>query len=118
MNLFAPYQIMAELNKENENLLQNANLKTPIKRIHVICGWWWGLWIASRISGYGGRLSENPELLTTGMIMDMVNSVLTIGAGVLAVYVIKNYHEMEVELKNLEDVSQVNPDHPELLDSM
>lgn len=116
-NWFGPYQIATDLFVKTEKLLTDNDLIESKPKQHSIRGWWWGLWITGNIIGNIDG-DSTIEMIRLSTLASIISSVLTIAAGILAIQLIKNYHEMEVKLKNLEDVSQSNPANEELLDTL
>lgn len=108
-NLFGPYQIATDLFYESEKLLVENGLMEKQPKFHQIKGWWWGLWIASgvfeRISSY---IEEGPAEYTISMSFGLISLVMSIGAGILAIQMIKNYTQMEELLKKIDLDDQVS----------
>ncbi len=103
-----------------KKLLVENGLMERQPKFHQVKGWWWGLWIASgvieRISSY---TNESADLGVT-MMLGIISLGLSIGAGILAIQMIKNYSQMEVLLGKVELKDQVSVPHitnDDLLDS-
>jgi len=116
LNWFRPYQIATDLYTNTENLLIANKLSESNPKIHSIKGWWWGLWVSGNIIGnISAQSTEAMVMFSAGTAI--LSSLLFIGAGVLCLKVIDNYHTMEVRLKNIENVSQTDPNNSDLLDN-
>lgn len=101
-NLWGPYQIATDLFSKSEALLVEHNLMEPKPNFHSVKNWWWGIWIAAGVlNRISSRLDDSLELLFIGSIIGIVGSILAIGAGLLAIRMIKNYSQMEKLLKEI-----------------
>lgn len=101
-NLFGPYQIATDMFTKSEKLLVENKLMDPKPRLHSIAGWWWGLWVTQNILGnISTRLEETIEFIIIGNFISIIGSLITIGAGYLAIQMIKNYSQMEDLLRQI-----------------
>lgn len=118
---FGPYQIATDLFTKSESVLVENNLMERKPGLHKIAGWWWGLWIAQNILGnISSRMDTTLEIATLGSILDIIGSFMTLGAGYLAIQMIKNYMPMEELLKRVQDSNgstTISITNDDLLDS-
>ncbi|MDX2361187.1 MAG: DUF4328 domain-containing protein [Crocinitomicaceae bacterium] len=103
-NLFGPYNIATDLHTYTETMLLDKGLIEPDPKRIQIKNAWWALWIIGSILGnIGSRMDD--KMVNEGAVIAIIASVITIGAGLLAIKMIKNYSQMEELLPQLEDVS-------------
>lgn len=110
MNWFAPFKIMNDLYRNTSGILLEKEDVEVDRKSHRIKNFWWALWISSSIIGNLGyqveRKAETIDALTVSAYMDILSSILSIGAAYCAVQVTKKYAEMEKRLVELENFSQ------------
>jgi hypothetical protein len=111
-NFWGPYQIATDLFKETELILVNNNLAEANPARHQIKNWWWGLWIASILLGRVEAYGEN-----TSMSMALLTTAISVASAVLAILMIKSYHEMEILLPKISAVTSDAITDDDLLDS-
>lgn len=122
-NLFGPYQIATDLFRNSESLLVRKGFANAQPKLHVVAGWWWGLWVSRAILVTISRqVNKNFDLLTAGAVVDVLVSLCAIGAAYFAMEMIKIYAEMERYLVLVsdeveDDVYQGNYSDDDLLDS-
>ncbi|GAB5418811.1 MAG: hypothetical protein Crog4KO_02080 [Crocinitomicaceae bacterium] len=116
-SLFGPYQIATDLYTKTEGLLVNKGLIDSKPSRHSVKGWWWGLWIAGSVFG-NISTRGSLEMINFSIFTAIISAILLLISALLAVKVIDNYHEMEVKLSHLDDVSQTNLDNNDLLDAL
>lgn len=101
-NLFRPYQIMKELNKETENLLSQHNEDHQNITSTRLIGLWWALWILTGIlSQIVLRLFLDAETIddfVANSITNMSLSVLSIPLALITIRIIKDYSTLEQRL--------------------
>jgi hypothetical protein len=121
-NLFGPFQIATDLFTRSEGLLVEKNLMERRPGLHTIAGWWWGLWVTHTIlDNIATRMDGDIDIATVGTILGIIGSLVTLGAGYLAIQMIQNYSQMEELLKQIPEtdggaqVMQITND--DLLDS-
>lgn len=109
-NLWGPYQIATDLFSKSEAILVEHNLMEGKPKFHLVKNWWWGLWIAAGIlNRVSSRMDDNFDLLLIGSIIGIIGSILAIGAGLLAIQMIKNYSKMEGLLKQIPQTDGATP---------
>lgn len=121
-NLFGPFQIATDLFTHSENLLVQHNLADRKPGLLKIAGWWWGLWVAQSVLGnVSGRMMDGDiDVAAAGAVIAVLASIFKIGAGYLAIQMIKNFMPMEELLKqvpNDEGGTTVHITNDDLLDS-
>jgi hypothetical protein len=119
LNLFRPYQIMKEMYVETRHLLLQKGLIDEQKLSLTPVGWWWGLWIGSRIIGQiVFRISLNETDVDTLLfctVASMVVDIISIPLGFLAIKVVRDYAAVEPILYELPDENaNVPPNGAEL----
>jgi hypothetical protein len=112
-NLFRPYQIMKELNKETENLLSQHNEDHQNITSTRLIGLWWALWILTGIlSQIVLRLFLDAETIddfVANSITNMSLSVLSIPLALITIRIIKDYSTLEQKLIEIhEENAQTN----------
>lgn len=101
-NLWGPYQIATDLFSKSEALLMKHDLMERKPNFHAVKNWWWGLWIAAGVfSRVSSRLGDTIDQLMIGAVLGVIGGVIAIGAGLLAIQMIKNYSQMEELLKQV-----------------
>ncbi|PHR31283.1 MAG: hypothetical protein COA38_08210 [Fluviicola sp.] len=100
-NLFGPFQIATDLFSQSEKLLVEKGLMEKQPKYHQVKGWWWGLWIASIVLNQVSRNTEDVSIVMFSIVLGILILLATIGAGLLAIQMIKNYSKMEELLKKI-----------------
>jgi hypothetical protein len=101
-SLFGPYQIANDLFTESERILVEKGLMDRQPKFHQVKGWWWGLWIASQVfERVSNNVDEGPDF-GIAVIVGIISLGLSIGAGMLAIQMIRNYSQMEELLKTID----------------
>lgn len=115
-NLFGPYQIAKETITKSEKLLSDDSFERKPSNLLQTAGIWWGFWIASGVVDRIDIVVDNNPM--TDLKFSLVSIVLGLIAGVFALKYIKNYSEMELKLRDLEDGNNAPiVDSSDLLDS-
>jgi hypothetical protein len=107
VNLYRPYQIMAEMYNETKELLTKKGILTQVSLSTSFVGLWWFFWILAGVIGqatfrYTMR-AESIEAMTNATLLGMLGNLISIPAAVLAVRVIKDYAEVEPLLAQIND---------------
>jgi hypothetical protein len=107
INLIRPKQIMNELYERSDALLAKRSTNYIQKISTSLLGWWWGLWLLSRIlnqiSFRLGMKAESVDELTTSTVLSIVATVVGIPLAFVTVKVIKDYAAIEPLLFDLKD---------------
>ena len=113
VNLYRPYQIMKELYLETEALLTKKELLLGENFSTSSVGWWWTFWITNSIIGQiiFRYPSETIDDLIGGTVAGMIGSIAGIPLALIAVKVIKDYSNVEVLLKEINDEEATTTQH-------
>ena len=108
INFYLPYNIMKETWQRTTRLVKDMNIELPANTTDIaIVGWWWSLWIGSRVVAIftGNSLAstfskDETDIFSMG---DFIFYGSDIAAAVLAIMVIKRFSKIEDELFNHQD---------------
>ncbi|PIB35961.1 hypothetical protein BFP72_11425 [Reichenbachiella sp. 5M10] len=105
IGLYRPYQIMKELYTETEKFIIKHRPTYHTDNPDKYLGIWWTLWIISNISGQilirYTRNAETLDQLINMTLLSIVDLLIAIPLGIIAVQVIRNYTNMEQVLHTL-----------------
>lgn len=113
INLYRPYQIMAELYNETAELLAKKGFKRKVNLDTTFVGIWWFLWLVSnllanivfRMSNAATELDEFINMTA----LDMGSDVLGIILSLITLKVIKTYAQAESFLIHVKDEEETLP---------
>lgn len=113
INLYRPYQIMAELYNETAELLAKRGLKRKVKLDTTFVGIWWFLWLVSnllanidfKMSNSATDIDKFLNLTALDMGMDVLGIILAL----ITIKVIKTYAHAESFLIQLKDEEETSP---------
>ena len=102
MNLSRPYQAMAEVWRGSDpDLLSKGRIDWKYGSSAPLLGWWWGFWIASGLVGVIAgfvRAGEAHSVQSSGELWwYLLASALMLGAGVMAILVVRRVTAMQEE---------------------
>lgn len=104
-NLYAPVQIMTDLYEESKNVLRKAGYTEEFDLPKVLIALWWVLWLLSNIvSNFSSRINDQEidlDKLANATIGSIVSHVLSIGAAILLIMIIKKYNKVEPLLSEM-----------------
>lgn len=117
VSLFKPYQVMREMFRKTE-IYMGAQIKGYIPQTTPSLGWWWTFWIINNILGNlvfsMASKAETLDQLLDYTTMSMASAFIAIPLALLAILVIQNYSEKEVEMERISTQKSVE-DQPEIL---
>ncbi|WP_333695494.1 DUF4328 domain-containing protein [Flavobacterium sp.] len=113
INLYRPYQIMAELYNETAELLAKRGFKRKVKLDTTFVGIWWFLWLVSNLlANIVFRMSNSAtdiDQFLNFTALDMGSDVLGIILALITIKVIKTYANAESFLIQLKDEEETSP---------
>jgi hypothetical protein len=113
INLYRPYQIMAELYNETDELLAKRGFKRKVKLDTTFVGIWWFLWLVSNLlANIVFRMSNSATDIDQFLnltALDMGSDVLGIILALITIKVIKTYANAESFLIQLKDEEETSP---------
>lgn len=113
INLYRPYQIMAELYNETAELLAKRGFKRKVKLDTTFVGIWWFLWLVSNLlANIVFRMSNSAtdiDQFLNFTALDMGSDVLGIILSLITLKVIKTYAHAESFLIQLKDEEETLP---------
>ncbi len=113
INLYRPYQIMAELYNETAELLAKRGFKRKVKLDTTFVGIWWFLWLVSNLlANIVFRMSNSATDIDQFLnltALDMGSDVLGIILALITIKVIKTYANAESFLIQLKDEEETSP---------
>jgi hypothetical protein len=91
-NLVMPFRGVKETWDESHDFAGRQQDKaTPL------LGWWWGLWLATNIaSNVANLLGRNPSTLQGEAVFNLVSAVLSVGAGVTLIQLIRRLNRAQL----------------------
>lgn len=99
VSLYRPYQITKEIFEETDQYLTKNKPDYKENISFSIIGIWWFFWIVNNIfSNISIRFSLNAETIDdfiTASILNIINDILGVIAGIFAVLMIKEYSKIE-----------------------
>lgn len=110
VNLYIPYQIMSSIIEEYQLILGIEPNDKQYNNLKTVVGYWWALYL---ISGIVFRLSDKvlsdalPDHITYNNLI-MFSVVLSIGSGILLIYIMNKVRGLEVNFQLLEDIDLLN----------
>ncbi|MBF7091544.1 DUF4328 domain-containing protein [Flavobacterium sp. ALJ2] len=107
INLYRPYQIMAELYEKTKSFLDRNKITTTSSLSTATLAVWWTLWIISNILGqivfrYSMK-AITIDQLNTSTILSIVLNVIGIPLALITIKVIKDYSQIEPLLIQTEE---------------
>lgn len=104
-NLYAPVQIMLDLYEESKSVLRKAGFTEEFDLPKILIGFWWALWLLSNIvSNFSSRLGDDNfeiDKLINSTIGSIVSNILSIGAAILLITIIRKYSKVEPLLRDM-----------------
>ncbi len=106
ISLFRPYQLMREMYNETALLIDKAIPNFPHRPYGWLLGGWWTFWIGSGIVASLTMVIFMQELNQSGTMLlqltALIQSIMNLAAGILAVRVITEYAGLESLLANVQ----------------
>lgn len=119
-NLVIPVLMMQDLWRGSDSSIPRGDMRWKIADRSPLVGWWWGLWIASSgVLSFAGGGNENLvntlSKLQSNLRFGVVSAVLSVGASVLALLVVRRLSQRQDEclrVQNEQWAQQLPPPPP------
>lgn len=101
-NLWGPFNIAKDLFVKSKEVLSLNNIYDAESHEQPVYKTWWALWIISGIiTRVGDKMQDSIEFATAGYILTIVGMLISIGAGLMAIKMIKQYSKIEALLPSI-----------------